>query len=165
MLVLQNQPNICFPSKGWQSWRTVNISQEILRQLNATVCSCGGRSRIILAYCCCSPLSTSSVAGLTGEMTPLLCLQGARSVGLLCCFSLGTRIGGVVFVRLCSQSCLKGTICKIFVIRYPKTTCTVLYISCSCFQKLPRICKSREIPVLKIVSSLFLHGHGRLSVT
>ncbi len=45
----------------------------------------------------------------------------------------------------------------------------MLYISCSCllalFQKLPKICKFREITVLKIDSSLYLHGHGHLSMT
>lgn len=72
-LVLQNQPNVCFPSKVWQNWRTVNISQEILRRLSDTACSCGGRSRITQASCCYSPLSTFSVAGLTGEMDGFDC--------------------------------------------------------------------------------------------
>ncbi len=59
---------------------------------------------------------------------------------------------------------LKGTICKIFVIKYLKTTYTVLYISCSCvlalFQNFPKICKFRDITVLKFDSFLYLHGHG-----
>lgn len=69
VLVPQNQQNVCFPSKGWLSWLTVNISQVILRQQSATACSCGGRNLTILACCCCSLPSTSSAAGLTGKVT------------------------------------------------------------------------------------------------
>lgn len=68
MLVLQNRQNVCFPSKGWLSWRTGSISQETLRQLSATACSCGGRSLITQACCCSCPPSTSSAEDSTGEV-------------------------------------------------------------------------------------------------
>lgn len=69
VLVIQNrQNNVCFPSKGWPSWRTGSTSRVTLRLPSATVCSCGGRSPTTRACCCCSPPSTSSVAGSTGEV-------------------------------------------------------------------------------------------------
>lgn len=68
VLVLQNQQNVCFPSKGWQSWRTASTNQGILRQLSATACNCGGRSLITPACYCFCPPSTSSAEDLTGEV-------------------------------------------------------------------------------------------------
>lgn len=66
VLVLQNQQNVFFPSKGWLNWRTESTSQEILRPLSATACSYGGRSLITQACYCCCPPSTSSAEDLTG---------------------------------------------------------------------------------------------------
>lgn len=68
VLVLQNRQNVCFPSKGWLSWRTGSISQETLRQQSATACSCGGRSQITQACCCSCLPSTSSAVDSTGEV-------------------------------------------------------------------------------------------------
>ena len=67
VLVLQNRQNVCFPSKGWLSWRIGSISQGTLRQPSATACSCGDRSLITQACCCFCPPSTSSAEDLTGE--------------------------------------------------------------------------------------------------
>ncbi len=56
---------------------------------------------------------------------------------------------------------IKDTKCKILVIKYPKTPCTVWYVSCSCafmlYQKFPRICKSREITSLKCFTFMLFH--------
>lgn len=83
VLVVQNQQNVCFPSKGWLSLHTGSISQEILRRPSATACSCGGRSLIILeCYCCCPPF-TSSAEDLTGENTLYrLANESSRMEGL-----------------------------------------------------------------------------------
>lgn len=67
VLVVQNQQNVCFPSKGWLSLHTGSISQGILRRPSATACSCGGRSPITLECCCSCPPFTSSAEDLTGE--------------------------------------------------------------------------------------------------
>lgn len=68
MLVLQNRQNVCFPSKGWLSWRTENISQGTLKLLSATACSCGDRSLITQVSCFSCPRSTSSAEDSTGEV-------------------------------------------------------------------------------------------------
>lgn len=67
VLVLQNRPNVCFPSKGWLSSLTGSISQATLRPPSVTACSCGGRSLITQACCFSCPLFTSSAEDLTGE--------------------------------------------------------------------------------------------------
>ena len=67
-LVLQNQRNIFFPSKGWQSWRTASISQGTLRRQSATACNSGGRSLTTQACCCSCPPSTSNAVDWTGEV-------------------------------------------------------------------------------------------------
>lgn len=68
VLVLQNRQNVCFPSKGWQSWHTGSTSQGTLRQLSATACSYGGKSLITQAFFCFCPPFTSSAEDLTGEV-------------------------------------------------------------------------------------------------
>lgn len=67
VMVLQNRPNVCFPSKGWLNSLTGSISQATLRLPSAIVCSYGGRSLITQACCFSSPLFTSSAEDLTGE--------------------------------------------------------------------------------------------------
>jgi len=40
---------------------------------------------------------------------------------------------------------VKGPICKNFVIKYPKITCTVWYISCSCVLTISQNLKSENV--------------------
>lgn len=67
VMVLQNRPNVCFPSKGWLNSHTGSISQATLRPPSVIACSCGGRSLITRACCSSCPPFTSSADDLTGE--------------------------------------------------------------------------------------------------
>ncbi len=44
-----------------------------------------------------------------------------------------------------SQMVLKATVCTIFIIKYPKTTCTVWNLSCSCVLVIPKVPKDLQI--------------------
>lgn len=67
VMVLQNRPNVCFPSKGWLNSHTGSISQATSRPPSVIVCSFGGRSLITQACCFSCPPFTSNAEGLTGE--------------------------------------------------------------------------------------------------
>lgn len=64
-----------------------------------------------------------------------------------CLWKLPSLLAALVVMAL-----IKAPICRNFVIKFPKITCTVWYISSSCVltisQKSPKIFYFREIPIL-----------------
>lgn len=137
VLVLQNRPNVCFPSKGWRSWPIASTSRATLRPPSATACSCGGRSLTTPECCYCSRPSTSNAAGWTGEfqiMSPSV-HQGMRLERK--CQGVGKGIGCASY-RLYVMGVNSGTLVMEIVFRnlhhlsfYSRPSCKVWPIKCS----------------------------------